>query len=155
MTSIVQSAFLIAARFIPGYSDRRRNNDHDSTAYETQEGNGTPKAAASPSTHLAISEGQEQYHEQYPSQRGNHNNNRYGGSRGRRGGNYRYSNNIANEYYEEDYGIGGQASGKFSHQKTSNNGTETNNGGPAETTNGGPKDQRTPKQQQQQSNGVI
>ncbi|CAF0992025.1 unnamed protein product [Adineta steineri] len=128
-----------------GYNDRRRNNDNENTTYDTQDNN----------------EGQQQYNDQYASQRY-----RYGSTRNGRGGgannNYRYNNNNnnninnnTNEYYEENYGIGGQSqqiSTKKPQQTSSNNGVDSNDIIPSETINGsGPKGQRPPKQQ---SNGV-
>ncbi|CAF0907541.1 unnamed protein product [Adineta ricciae] len=122
-----------------GYNDRRRNNDAEGTTYDVQETN----------------EGQQQYNDQYSTQRY-----RYGNSRGNRGGNnYRYNNNNMNnnqhEYYEENYGIGGQShqmSSKKSQQTSSNNGTESNDVSASDSINGsGPKEQRPPKQH---TNGV-
>ncbi|CAF0786050.1 unnamed protein product [Adineta steineri] len=128
-----------------GYNDRRRNNDNENTTFDTQDNN----------------EGQQQYNDQYASQRY-----RYGSTRNSRGGgannNYRYNNNNnnninnnTNEYYEENYGIGGQSqqiSTKKPQQTSSNNGVDSNDIIPSETINGsGPKGQRPPKQQ---SNGV-
>jgi hypothetical protein len=98
-------------------------------------------------------EGQQQYNDQYPSQRNNYNN-RYSNYRGNRGGgggnNYRYNNNNSSqhEYYEENYGIGGQYQ-KRSQQTLANNGIESNDIATSEIINGdGSKDQ-------QSSNGDI
>jgi hypothetical protein len=99
-------------------------------------------------------EGQQQYNDQYPSQRNNYNN-RYSNYRGNRGGggggnNYRYNNNnnSQHEYYEENYGIGGQYQ-KRSQQTLANNGIESNDIATSEIINGdGSKDQ-------QSSNGDI
>jgi len=76
-----------------GYNDRRRSNDNETTTFDTQE----------------MNEGQQQYNDQYPSQRyryGNSRNNRGGGG----GGGYRYNNNTnTNEYYEDNYITSGQS----------------------------------------------
>jgi hypothetical protein len=97
------------------------------------------------------------YHDQYTNQRKNYNY-RYGNSRGYRdgggsGGNYRYNNNnsnnnFSNEYYEENYGIGGQSQQKYSNH----NAIDSNNGTTSDTHNGsGYKGSRVTKPQ---SNGV-
>ncbi|CAF1166271.1 unnamed protein product [Rotaria sordida] len=136
-----------------GYGDRRRNNDNDSTVYDTEQTN----------------EGQQQYNDQYSSQRNNYNNNRYGPSRGARG--YRSgknrSNNNQDEYYEDNYGNSGQSQQQTSTSKKPQQSSSLNNNGLysgdqtiSDTVNGNvyddqPKEQRMPKQQQQQqSNGV-
>jgi len=122
-----------------GYNDRRRQNDNESTTYDAQD----------------MNEGQQQYNDQYPSQRY-----RYSGSRNNRGGgSYRYNNNNNNnstEYYEDSYITSGQSqqiTNKKSQQTSSNNGVDLNDVSTPETINGsGFKGQRTTKQQ---SNGVI
>ncbi|CAF1148430.1 unnamed protein product [Rotaria sp. Silwood1] len=140
-----------------GYGDRRRNNDNDSTVYDTEQTN----------------EGQQQNNDQYSFQRNNYNN-RYGSSRGARGnrsGQNRYNSN-EDEFYEDNYGSSGQSqqqqqisTSKKSQQSSSNNnnnGIHSGDGATSETVNGSsnndaPKAQRMPKQQQQQqqqSNGV-
>ncbi|CAF3368877.1 unnamed protein product [Rotaria socialis] len=135
-----------------GYGDRRRNNDNDSTVYETEQTN----------------EGQQQYNDQYSSQRNNYNN-RHGpsrGARGNRGGKNRYNSN-QDEYYEDDYATSGQSQQQVSTTKkpqqssTNNNGHHTGDATASEIANGSshndePKAQRIPKPQQQQqpSNGV-
>ncbi|CAF3639686.1 unnamed protein product [Rotaria sordida] len=123
-----------------GYGDRRRNNDNESTTFDTQD----------------MNEGQQQYNDQHTSQRYRYS----GGPRSNRG-NYRYNNNNnnnnTNEYYDENYNSSGQLqqmSTKKSQQISSNNGIDTNNIATSETINGGSggsKGQRTSKQQ---SNGV-
>lgn len=64
-------------------------------------------------------------------------------------------NNNQHEYYEENYGIGGQShqmSTKKSQQTSSNNGTESNDVSTSDSINGGgPKEQRATKQH---TNGV-
>lgn len=138
---------------VSGYTDRRRTDDNETTMYDTYDVNG--KVFRLIGIHWrsgVLSEGQQQqYPDQYPSQRSNYNK-RYGHSRGYRGdGSYRYNNNnnnsnFSNEYYEENYGIGSQSQHKFS-----NNGMDSNNGTTSENVNGGSKGPRTSKQQ---SNGV-
>ncbi|CAF3567896.1 unnamed protein product [Adineta steineri] len=144
-----------------GYNDRRRNNDNENTTYDTQDNNGSNITNLFLRIKFVYLEGQQQYNDQYASQRY-----RYGSTRNGRGGgannNYRYNNNNnnninnnTNEYYEENYGIGGQSqqiSTKKPQQTSSNNGVDSNDIIPSETINGsGPKGQRPPKQQ---SNGV-
>ncbi|CAF3041917.1 unnamed protein product [Rotaria sp. Silwood2] len=137
-----------------GYGDRRRNNDNDSTVYDTEQTN----------------EGQQQYDDQYSSQHNNYNN-RYGLGRGGRG--YRNGKNRNNinqdDYYEDNYYSSGQSqqqqqtstSSQPQQISSNNNGLYSGDGATSETVNGSsyndePKAQRMPKQQQQQQqlNGV-
>jgi hypothetical protein len=165
---------------LPGYTDRRRNNDNDSTTYQTEDTNGKSSETSRTDQnrkdtihddHLYSLEDQQtfprnNYNNRYPNSRG---------YRGNRGGNYRYHNNNAAEFYDENNAVDEQSatSAKPPRQNTSSNGHAGNDRSrpeasapTSETVNGNgqnnePKEQRTAKprqhqqqQPQQQSNGV-